>query len=283
MNPKTTSHQNAHFESTKGLKLFEQSWIPDAPKANVLIVHGLGEYSSRYTHVAEFLNKKNYAVYTYDHLGHGKSEGTRAFIPSIDTYKDDLLRMIHKIKADSAELPLFVLGHSMGGGVLAYALATSTLPIAGVISSAAALKPGDDISPLLIKLSSFLGWAFPKLPTLKLDHTAISRDAEVVEKYNTDPMIFHGKIPARTGAQLMKAMKTIRKNASTIQTPILVLHGTADRLTNVEGSKEFFASISSTDKQLKLYEGLFHEIMNEPEQNEVLKDILDWLEKHVDN
>ncbi len=281
MNSDAITYQSNHFKSKSELMLFEQAWIPSKAKANVLIVHGLGEHSSRYAHVADFLNKKGYAVYAYDQLGHGKSEGVRAFIPSIDLYREDLIQMIHQIKQKSEDLPLFVLGHSMGGGLLAYSLATVTLAISGAISSCAALKPGDDISPLLIKLSSFLGWALPKLPTLKLEHESLSRDAKVVEAYNEDPLVFHQKIPARTGAQLMKAMKTAQKNAANVHLPILMLHGTDDRLTNVEGSKEFFARISSTDKQLKLYEGLYHEIMNEPEQIQVLTDIVEWLDKHV--
>lgn len=282
MNSTSITHHTDTFSSQNGKTLFEQSWLPNKPKANVLIVHGLGEYSERYAHVAEYLNRRDYAVYTYDHLGHGKSDGIRAYIPSIDLYKNDLIEMITKIKEKSPDLPLFAIGHSMGGGVLAYTLATSTLPISGAITSAAALKPGDDISKFLIKISSFLGWIFPKLPTIKLDHTAISRDEKVVEKYNTDPMIFHKKLPARTGAQLLKAMKVTQKNAINIQLPILVLHGTEDRLTNIEGSKEFFARVSSKDKQLKLYEGLYHEIMNEPEQLQILEDMTTWLDNQLE-
>ncbi len=277
----STVHQTNTFTSTKGGSLFEQTWLPPLPKAKIVLVHGLGEYAGRYAHVAASLNQKGFAVYAYDHLGHGKSDGARAYIPSMDILRDDLVQFIEKVDKISPELPLFAIGHSMGGGVLAYSLVTRTLPLKGVVLSAAALKPGDDISPFLVKISSILGAILPKLPTLKLDPTAISRDEEVVKNYEADPLIFHHKLPARTGAQMMKAMKTIMAKAATVHLPILVLHGTADRLTNVEGSKEFFASISSKDKQLKLYENLYHEIMNEPEKEEVITDISTWLEKQL--
>lgn len=277
----SNEYQTNTFASTAGSNLFEQAWLSPQPKAKVVLVHGLGEYAGRYTHVADALNQKGITVYAYDHLGHGKSDGARAYMPSIDILRDDLVQFIEKISKISPELPLFAIGHSMGGCVLAYSLVTRTLPLKGAILSAAALKPGDDISPFLVKISSVLGAILPKLPTVKLDPTAISRDEEVVKNYEADPLIFHDKLPARTGAQMIKAMKTIMQKAAAIQLPILVLHGTADRLTNVEGSKAFFANVTSKDKQLKLYENLYHEIMNEPEKEQVIADISDWLEKHL--
>ncbi len=279
----TITHQSNTSLSTAGGNLFEQAWLPPQPKANIVLVHGLGEYAGRYAHVAAALNQQGLAVYAYDHLGHGKSDGAQAYIPSMEILRDDLVQFIEKVSKVSPDLPLFAIGHSMGGCVLAYSLVTRTLPLQGVIMSAAALKPGDDISPFLVKISSVLGALLPKLPTVKLDPTAISRDEEVVKNYETDPLIFHGKLPARTGAQMIKAMKTIMQKAATIHLPILVLHGTSDRLTNVEGSKEFFASISSKDKQLKLYENLYHEIMNEPEKDTVITDINTWLAKQLKN
>lgn len=275
------SNTGSTLQSVTGVRLFEQEWLVEQPKANFLLVHGLGEHCARYAETAAFFNAQGYNIYTYDHIGHGNSPGKRAYVADIDFLKDDLIQKIKLIREASPNLPLFALGHSMGGGVLAYALASGNLDIDGAILSAAALKPGDDIPAFLVKIAGFLGKVAPKLPTVQLEVTALSRDPKVIEAYEADPLVFHKKVPARTGAQIFRAMKFIQENADKIRKPILILHGTADRLTNVEGSKELNHKLGAEDKTFKLYEGFYHEIMKEPGKEQVLEDIAEWLNARV--
>lgn len=281
MNASNVSHKTGYFKSEQGNKLFEQHWQTENPKANLLIVHGLGEHSTRYTHVAEALNAANVAVYAYDHYGHGQSEGKRAYIDSFDIYRADLEQMIDRVRSDSPSLPLFALAHSMGGEILVYTLATRRAKIDGAIISAASLVKGDDIADVMVKISKFLSWLAPKLPVLKLNSESISRDPKVVANYEADPLVFRGGIPARTGAELIRGMEVIQDNFESIHVPLLIMHGKADKLTNMKGSVLLYERAASQDKTLKLYDDLYHEILNEPEKEIVINDMVEWLNEHV--
>ena len=143
------------------------------------------------------------------------------------------------------------------------------------------MEIGRSIPPLLVRLSGFVGRVAPKLPTIKLDASAISRDPKEVEAYERDPLVYRGGIRARTGAEINRAIEEIKSRMEDVTLPLLIMHGTADRLTEVEGSKQLDARSRSDDKQLKLYEGLFHELLNEPEKEQVLLDIQEWLQNRT--
>ncbi len=269
------------FEATDGFQLFERWWVPEGEtKAVVVIVHGLAEHSGRYAHVAQRLNENGYAVYTFDLRLHGRSGGAKAFAKSFDDYLADLDVFLAKVREREPQKPLFVLGHSMGGAITTLHTITRKPDIRGLMLSAAALKMGDDISPILIGLSGIIGSIFPKLPTVKLDSGAISRDPEVIRSYDTDPLNYRGGTPARTGAEIVRATRMIGERMEEIAVPLLIMHGTRDRLANIEGSKELNERARSADKTLKLYEGLYHEILNEPEKDEVMADIIEWMNSH---
>jgi acylglycerol lipase len=275
-------HNQGNFKAADGLSLFEQWWRPETgPKAAVAIVHGLAEHSSRYAHVAEHLARGGYAVDTFDLRGHGRSEGRRAFIRSFDEFLADLDLFLARVRSRHRRTPVFLLGHSMGGGITPLFVITRKPDISGLILSAGALKISDDISPLLIRMSGIVGRILPKLPTIKLDSSAISRDPEVVKHYDNDPLNYRGGTPARTGAEIVRATRRIQAQMEAITLPLLILHGTADRLTDIEGSKQLYARAASSDKTLKLYDGLYHEILNEPEKARVLEDIVQWLDAHL--
>jgi acylglycerol lipase len=275
-------HNQGNFKAADGLSLFEQWWETETgPKAAVAIVHGLAEHSSRYVHVAEHLARGGYAVDTFDLRGHGRSEGRRAFIRSFDEFLADLDLFLGRVRARHRRTPVFLLGHSMGGGITPLFVITRKPEIRGLILSAGALKISDDISPLLIRMSGIVGRILPKLPTIKLDSSAISRDPEVVKHYDNDPLNYRGGTPARTGAEIVRATRRIQAQMEAITLPLLILHGTADRLTDIEGSKQLYARAGSSDKTLKLYDGLYHEILNEPEKARVLEDIVHWLDTHL--
>ena len=153
--------------------------------------------------------------------------------------------------------------------------------IRGVILSAPSVKISKDISPFLQKISSMLSKLFPKLPTIKLETSALSRDPEVLKRRDNDPLVYQGKILLRTWAEILRATKLIQAQMERISLPLLILHGTEDRFADVEGSKMLYAGVKERDKTLKLYEGLFHEIMNEPEKEQVLDDIVNWMNDHT--
>jgi alpha-beta hydrolase superfamily lysophospholipase len=279
MNEVTYSNQN--FTSKDGYQLFQQSWLIDNPKAVVLIVHGLGEHSSRYAHVAAHLNANGYAVYSYDQQGHGQSEGRRSYIDSFDTYRTDLLQMINRVRLNHADVPLFTLAHSMGGEIMAYTAVRDMPKLDGVIFSSAALVPGDDISPMLIKVANVLGRFLPKVPTTKLDSNSISRDPVTVQNYDSDPLNYHGGIPARTAAEMLRGFRIIEAGTPTINYPMLIFHGSADAIVNVEGSMQLYARAGSKDKTLKIFEGAYHEVLNGPDKQAALNLITNWLDAHL--
>jgi alpha-beta hydrolase superfamily lysophospholipase len=274
-----------HFETEylthDQVKLFLQAWMPDAqPSAALLLVHGLGEHSSRYEHLAKKLVDAQIAVFTFDGRGHGKSSPPKptAFFGDYLDYLQDIDALYEKVKKYVPDVPSFIFGHSMGGGLVA-AYALKYQPNAqGIILSAPALKPGEEVSRLMIHASPVISRLFPKLKALQLDSTKISRDPEEVKKYQIDPLVYHEGIPARTGNELLKMMAYIEQNRDQFHYPVLLLHGTGDQLTNIKGTESFFRHIPSTDKTFHRYPDLFHELINEFEKESILQDILDWIE-----
>lgn len=276
------NHSTSSIRIPDGPKLFTRKWLPEgSPKAALLLLHGLDEHSARYHHVATFLNDAGFAVYSYDQRGHGESEGKRIYINNFSEYVDDLSHIYKHVLAETEGLPLFFLAHSMGTTVTLRFLLDHKPAIAGAVLSGTAIMAGDDISPLLISMSGIIGAIAPKLPTISLNSSTLSRDATVVQKYMDDPLISNAKIPARTGAELNRIFKTIQADAHKIDIPLLIMHGTADELSNPEGSTLLYKTVSSTDKTLKMWDGLYHEIFNEPEQEEVLSLATTWLTTRI--
>lgn len=275
-------HQEGSFETQTGEKLFEQWWLPgEGHKALVMIVHGLAEHSGRYDFAARYLCRHGYAVGAFDLLGHGKSSGKRAFIPAFNQFLDSVDLFLARAREKANGKPLFLFGHSMGGGITIKYLIERTPKINGALVSGSLVMVGESVSPMMIKIANILGALAPNLPTMQLDGSTVSRLPEVVEHYDRDPLNFRGKLPARTAAELNRATQSIQANLSNINLPILIMHGTEDKLVNPAGSKMVYEKISSKDKTLKLYEGLYHEILNEPEKEQVLDDMIAWMEAHM--
>ncbi len=274
-------HLETFHETSDGKKLYLQAWEPETErKAAVLLVHGLGEHSGRYTPLAEFLNQHGIAVYTFDGRGHGKSSLPKvtAYFERAAHYVKDVDDLYKKMKSYVGGVPCFLLGHSMGGGIVAQYVLKYKPDTTGVLLSAPALVAGDDISPFLIKLSGFLSKIAPKLKAVKLDSSHLSHDPQVKIKYDEDELVYSKGIPARTGAELLSMMDEIQANMEQFDLPLLLMHGTEDDLTNIVGSKMLYSKASSTDKTLKLYEGFYHEILNEVEKDKVMQDILEWIQ-----
>ena len=252
-------------------------WIPEKPKAILFILHGIFEHGGRYRHVAKYLNDDHIGVVAADHYGHGRSPGKKGYIDSWDHLVTDTDHWIESIKAQYPGIPFFLLGHSLGG-LLAVSYLMKRSPVfKGVILLSAALRVKEDLSPLLQKLAPLLAAVAPGLKTIKLDATAVSRDPVVVSNYLNDPDVYTGKVYAKTGNETLRTTKEIRKTFSKFEWPVLVLHGTADRLTEPQGSQDFYDQIISKDKTIKFYDGWYHELVNEPGNEQVLEGIRVWI------
>ena len=275
MRPSYTGTLKTH----DGLTLFTQRWEPEgAPKAAVALVHGYAEHSDRYAHVAAFLTERGYAVHSYDQRGYGRSEGRRAYVDTFDQYVVDLHSFMQAVRERAPGQPVFLLGHSMGGAVCAtYCVDHGARP-KGLALSSAALKVSADLAPLLQRSAQLAGRLAPTLPTIRLPRGLISRDAAVVARAEADPLCYHGRLPARTGAELLRASRHLYENLERLTLPLLLFHGTADGLTDPDGSRATYRRARSADKSLKLYDGLLHETLNEPEQGQVLADLAAWFD-----
>lgn len=260
-----------------GPALFTQHWHVSAPRGHVLLVHGYAEHSGRYGHVATALKEAGYAVTAYDQRGFGRSPGRRALVWDFDTLAHDLHAMSQQVQTNSP-VPLVVLGHSMGGLVVLWALLMHNVPAAGVVLSAPALAIGGNVPPGLAPLTQMISRWLPTLPTVGKVQGGISRDVQVVAEAEADPLNYHGRVPARTGVEMLRVGQQVQAQAAAITHPYLLMHGTADAIVDPAGSTQFHSASGSTDKTLHRYEGLRHEIFNEPEHHDVFADVIAWLD-----
>jgi acylglycerol lipase len=263
--------------SPGGPRIFWQAWLPEgAPRAVIVLVHGASEHSGRYAHVAAGLVADGFSVYALDHRGHGRSEGRRAVIDRLGNAVADVDQLVLQTRERHPDVPVFMLGHSMGGTIaLAYALRHQDR-LAGMILSGplAALEAAP--APLRL-IGRLLSAVAPGAPLIAIDATLVSRDPAVVEDYVADPLNYHGKLPARTVSELAAAIDDFPGQVAAITIPVLIAYGTADRLAPPAGSQMLDQRIGSADKTVKPYAGLFHEILNEPEREAVLGDVRGWL------
>ena len=272
------SHSSARGSS----RLYQQAWLPDGDtRASVLLIHGLGEHSSRYAHVADHLTQRGFAVHTLDHYGHGKSDGHAGYVERFSVYLDGVVTLLENVRSKHPERPLFLLGHSMGGLIAAAFLLRHQSAFRGCVLSGPAIKSDQAPPALVIALIRLLSMVVPTLPLIQLDASGVSRDENVVNAYMSDPLVHHGRLSARLLAEMSATMNDTLARADAINIPIMLMHGDADQLTAPSGSVELHDKVSSTDKTLNIYPGLFHEIFNEPEQETVLSDMSTWLEAHL--
>lgn len=269
-------------------EFYVQTWKPDKvkPKFVVVIQHGFGEHSGRYQNILAALEKENAIVYGLDARGHGKTPGKRGHIEDFNFYADDLALLIHRARKENGKLPMILLGHSMGGLIATLASLKSDVAkeLSGLIISSGAFKPAlDTVQAIKKAVGTVLARLVPAVTVpAGLDVKLISRDENVVQAYENDPLV-HGKISMKMGVDLFATGAQLLEQASRITLPILVFHGDADGIALVEGSREFFQGLSSQDKTLKIYPGFYHETMNEPfaDRKQVISDIIKWIKKHV--
>lgn len=271
----TTAAEELHLDSG----IFYRHWRAQSPaKAVILLAHGLGEHCGRYQAFAEYFLARGVSVVAPDHLGHGASPGDRTHLDTFDDYLRPLDELRELIGQWYPACPCFLVGHSMGGLIAARYLLDHQQNFAGAALSGAALQAADPPSAFAMFLARLFSRFFPKIGMLQLDASQISRDPQVVQDYLDDPLVHNGKASARLVVEIFQSMQMVERERQKITLPIFVMHGEADAMTASEGSELFFGGVSSPDKALKIYTGLYHEIFNEPERLEVMADLAAWLE-----
>ncbi len=275
-------HQTGSFTGLENTPIFTQAWLPDgAPRAVVLLVHGYAEHSGRYAHVGAALSARGYAVYALDHRGHGQSGGERVQVRDFDEYVADLHTYYERVTAEQPGVPVFVYGHSMGSLIaLLFALRYQD-HLAGLITTGTALKPAATNAALAGVVHLLARWwpASQIVPALAAG--GISRDPEVVRRYDADPLVPRTRLKLGWTAAFTHAAHRCQAGLPALRLPYLALHGGADPITLPEGAALVRAASGSPDTTVKVYDGLRHEIHNEPEQDQVFADVLAWLDAHT--
>jgi alpha-beta hydrolase superfamily lysophospholipase len=273
-----TTHQEGRFSGEGGLEIYWQAWLPEGdPRAVIVLAHGASEHGGRYAWTGEQLNARGYPVYAIDHRGHGKSAGSRAVIDRMRNAVEDLHTLVERAQNAHPGRPLVLLGHSMGGCVaLAYTSehedALDALVLTGPLAVLEAASPVQRVAGRVLSVVA------PSLGVVAIDSTAVSRDPAVVKDYDDDPLNYHGKLPARSVAEISTAIEGFPDAVTRFRLPLLVMHGAADRLVPIAGGEMVSERAGSEDKTFKRYDGLYHEILNEPERQQVLDDMADWLD-----
>ena len=303
-----TSHLTKSCEGTfsgaNGLKLFYQSWYPEATAISgesstpptgpavrgvLAIVHGLGEHSGRYGSVIKALNAAGYAVFGFDNQGHGRSEGQRGHINRWQDYRGNTQSFLQLVRQHEPDAPLFLMGHSLGGLiVLEYVLrsaelsAFQSLNICGMVVSAPAIQPtSGTASPIRILLARLLSGLFPRF-TLKmgLKKCGLSRSQDIVEAMAEDPLA-HPYVTLRWGSETLDTIEWVKANVEQLDSPILLIHGDADPIIAPAGSRRIFQQMQSSEKTLKLYAGSYHEPHNDLDAEVVTSDLVSWLNQYL--
>jgi alpha-beta hydrolase superfamily lysophospholipase len=274
-------YHEGFFDGVRGSQIYHQSWTPDGEaKAALLLVHGLAEHSGRYMNIIDHFVPLDYAVYGIDHLGHGKSDGRRVFVQSFDDYSVTLEIFLAMLRTWQPGKQIFMVGHSMGGLIAPLFALTHQDDLAGLIISAPLSKVPEYISPLIVAVGRVLSAILPTVGIQDIDADGVSRDPAVVKAYDEDPLVYRGKTTARLAAELLAAMQQLQIDAAEIKLPVLVMQGSMDKLVDPDCAHVLHNALGSEDKTLKVYPGLFHEIFNEPERDQVFADMQTWLEAH---
>lgn len=269
------------WTNTDQQKIFAQEWRPAAtPRGVVALMHGLGEYSGRYQHVAETLNEAGFGMVGFDAPGHGNSEGKRGHT-SFDSILEHLDHLIEEAKQRYPGLPCFLYGHSMGGAITLYYLLKRKPEIRGAVVTSPGLAPGAPVAPAKLLAARMLSRLMPSF-TMKngLDVENLSQDAAIIQAYKGDPLV-HPMISTRLGLDLLTLGEWIMAHAGELCVPLLLVQGSGDHIVSPRAT-EAFAKAAPPDKiTYKIWEGLFHETHNELKKQQVLEYMTAWIDQHA--
>jgi acylglycerol lipase len=276
----TPTATEERVEGKGGLEIFIRSWRPPGKARGVVaIVHGVNSHSGYYTWAAEQLVASGLAVYALDLHGRGKSDGERFYLEAIGDYISDVDTLLTLAKSREPGLPVFLLGHSAGGVISCVYTLENQAELAGLICESFAFQvAAPDFALAVVKGLSHLA---PHAHVLRLKNEEFSRDPKVVQAMNDDPLIAHEVQPTKTVAELVRADERLKREFPLITLPVLILHGTADKVTRPGGSQLFYDTAGSTDKTLKLYEGHVHDLLNDIDKDVVMADIKGWITARV--
>lgn len=275
-------HLDGEFQGYRNSNLYYQCWLPEGePKSVLLIVHGLADHCGRFGNLVDHFVPRGYAVYGYDQNGHGRSPGRRGYIESFSNFVADLGLFLKFVHSNHPQQKIFIVAHSVGGTVATTFAASEPDGFDGLVLSGPTLKPGASVPPFLIAVAPVLSLLIPRVGLYRIDSAALNRDKPPVVAYNRDPLVYRGKISVRLGVEILKTMRALPSRMSRVRLPLLILHGTADRLSEVDGSRMLLERAGSPDKTLKLYDGFYHEIFNDPERERVFGDMEGWLDQRI--
>ena len=269
-----------YFDGVGGLRIFTRCWMPEGrPRGIIVLSHGFNSHSGYYLWAAEQLLASRLAVYALDYRGRGKSDGERYFVESFSEYQSDLDMTVQRARSLAPGLPLFILGHSAGGVIACNYVLDHQSEIAGLICESFAYRvPAPDFALAVLKGLSHVA---PHAHVLNLPKKEFSRDPKVTQALIDDPMLANEVQPTKTVAEMVRADERLKRDFPQFRLPLLIIHGTKDTVTRPEGSQEFYDRASSTDKTLKLYEGYFHDPLNDIGKETVMADIRAWIEKRL--
>lgn len=273
-------HKTGHME-TGSARLYYQCWFPENIRRVMVVAHGLGEHSGRYGNLVEYFVPRGYAVFSADHRGHGRSSGIRGHVDSFLHYREDLHAFIQKVKKETGIEKVILVGHSMGGLVsISYGLRYPE-DLACLVISSPGLRTHKAPPRIKAELAKVLAHVAPTLLlNNELDPTHVSRDPEVVKAYVEDPLV-HDRVSPRFFVEFLREGARVVREAPWLSVPLLLLQAGDDRLVSVDASKEFFAQVGSKKKDLRIYEGHYHEIFNDPDREQVFSNMEAWLGKEV--
>lgn len=250
--------------------------LTDSPLGTVIITHGYAEHSGRYAHVVSALTAAGWDVHTYDLPGHGTAPGPRARV-DVGALILDHLQVRREALERSRTSDLFLLGHSMGGTITAASALLNGDHLKGVVLTGPAFRPEPPMAPALARSLMPAARLAPGTPTVALDDARVSRVPAVVHAYREDPLVFHGRVPLITGVTMVLQGDQVIRNAAMLVVPTLILHGGADELAGIEGSREFVERTRNAEVHLRVIDGAYHEVLNEPEGPSLLQDIMLWM------
>jgi len=274
----TYVHDEAGFEGVGGVHLSYRFYKPKEYRNVIVYIHGLGDHSGRYVYPIEYLIDHGIAFYGLDLRGHGKSAGKRGHVDIFSQYVDDLRTFIGIVrKREGADKVIFLFGHSMGGLVAARLVEEYPNMVRGLMLSSAALEPNREPPPMTARLGGFLSKYLPKFTmTNEIDPVFLSHDKTVIKRFIEDELV-HNRISARLLTEMAHAMETAIEKASEIKIPVLVMHAGDDHLISLNGSRRFYDELGSDEKKLIVFEGFYHELVNEVERTHVFREMESWL------
>ncbi|XP_056380828.1 monoglyceride lipase isoform X2 [Hyla sarda] len=276
-----------NYTNADGLQIYCKYWKPTSqPRALVFVVHGAGEHCCRYNDLAQILSGLDFFVFAHDHVGHGQSEGERMIVSDFQIYVRDCLQHVDLVRKAFPDLPMFICGHSMGGAISILMATERSAEFSGLILISPLVLPNpESATSFKVFAAKILNHVLPNLSLGSIDPNSVTRNKQEVESYATDPLVYHGGMKVSFGVQLLNATARVEKALPHFTLPLLLFHGTADKLCDIRGSQFMMDTIPSEDKTLKIYDKGFHALHKElPEvTSSVFQEIERWILQRLES